>query len=266
MCKKGYIFGRQTEEHKEKIRQTTKGLKKPGLLGNQNAANTGPNRTSFKKNDPRLTGENNPRWKPKIQKNCPVCKIQFESIPSLEKVRCCSVKCSYKYRKLHPYKSKPKTGIYQKCLCCGQEYYVKKHKIGKSKYCSPKCRVTHLKTDRSEEIKQKLSISHIGIPNPNKGKSFPQYSGENHPNWKGGTSSEEYGKEFNQQLKNKIRQRDNYKCQECGLKGSNKNHIVHHIDYNKKNNDEDNLILLCNSCHSKTNFNRLFWTERLVRC
>lgn len=28
-----------------------------------------------------------------------------------------------------------------------------------------------------------------------------------------------------------------------------------------KNNDEKNLITLCNSCHAKTNFNRENWIE-----
>ena len=28
---------------------------------------------------------------------------------------------------------------------------------------------------------------------------------------------------------------------------------IHHIDYNKLNNDEDNLISLCRKCHLKTN-------------
>jgi hypothetical protein len=38
---------------------------------------------------------------------------------------------------------------------------------------------------------------------------------------------------------------------------------VHHIDYDKKNNDERNLITLCISCHSKTNANREYWIEYL---
>ena len=31
---------------------------------------------------------------------------------------------------------------------------------------------------------------------------------------------------------------------------------IHHIDYNKKNNKEENLITLCRSCNVKVNFNR----------
>ena len=36
---------------------------------------------------------------------------------------------------------------------------------------------------------------------------------------------------------------------------------VHHIDYDKKNNDPKNLISLCRKCHMKTNKNRKYWTK-----
>jgi len=85
--------------------------------------------------------------------------------------------------------------------------------------------------------------------------------GEKHPNWRGGISFEPYGKEFNKALKEQIRKRDDYQCQECGY--FQKDLIyklpVHHIDYDKKNNDPINLISLCKSCHSKTNYDRDDW-------
>ena len=34
---------------------------------------------------------------------------------------------------------------------------------------------------------------------------------------------------------------------------------IHHIDYDKKNCNENNLITLCLRCHRKTNANRRFW-------
>ena len=86
-------------------------------------------------------------------------------------------------------------------------------------------------------------------------------SGENSPSWRGGKSFEPYGVEFNNKLKEQIRERDNYKCQECNFpqeKLKRKLHI-HHIDYNKQNNNESNLIALCNSCHIQTNFSRADW-------
>ena len=75
-----------------------------------------------------------------------------------------------------------------------------------------------------------------------------------------------YPTEFNNTLQNQIRERDNYCCQLCfRTKKENKNRklSIHHIYYNKKNNDERNLITLCTSCHSKTNFKRKYWREIL---
>ena len=57
-----------------------------------------------------------------------------------------------------------------------------------------------------------------------------------------------YGGEFTIELKKIIRLRDNYTCQICGKKRST---TVHHIDYNKLNNIENNLITLCQSCHAR---------------
>ena len=90
---------------------------------------------------------------------------------------------------------------------------------------------------------------------------------ENHPNWQGGDNL--YGTEFNCELKEQIRQRDGNRCQECfrgqdelyDKKGKKYKLMVHHIDYNKKNNLPINLISICISCHMKTNTNRKYWTK-----
>jgi len=85
--------------------------------------------------------------------------------------------------------------------------------------------------------------------------------------WKGGLSFEPYGLAFNKDLKEKIRKRDNYRCQQCFRhqdelrdKNNKKSKLaVHHIDYNKRNNIESNLISLCRNCHIQTNFKRENW-------
>ena len=38
---------------------------------------------------------------------------------------------------------------------------------------------------------------------------------------------------------------------------------LHHIDYNKQNSIKNNLVFLCNSCHSKTNYNREYYSNLL---
>jgi 5-methylcytosine-specific restriction endonuclease McrA len=90
----------------------------------------------------------------------------------------------------------------------------------------------------------------VGNKNPIFGKK-----GELSPNWKGGISFELYGLGFNKELKKYIREKFNHTCVLCGEFAK----IPHHIDYNKRNNQEDNFVLLCNSCNSKVNKNRIQW-------
>jgi 5-methylcytosine-specific restriction endonuclease McrA len=88
-----------------------------------------------------------------------------------------------------------------------------------------------------------------------------QYTGDKSPGWKGGISFLPYSKEFNKQRKEYIRKRDEYTCQRCGINEFEHGHKlhVHHIDYDKLNASEYNLIGLCNCCNSSVNFNREFW-------
>ena len=64
----------------------------------------------------------------------------------------------------------------------------------------------------------------------------------------------EYPLEFNNTLKEAIRQRDNYQCQICGKTQleNGRNLPVHYIDYVKANLNPYNLITLCMGCHVKT--------------
>jgi len=94
-------------------------------------------------------------------------------------------------------------------------------------------------------------------------KNDPRITGSNNPNWMGGVSKDIYPKGFDNNLKEAIRQRDYYRCQLCGcpeLENTRKL-PVHHIDYDKHNGNPDNLIALCDRCHTKTNSNRDYWTE-----
>lgn len=76
----------------------------------------------------------------------------------------------------------------------------------------------------------------------------------------------EYGAEFDNALKEQIRFRDNYTCQECGCSQLENGRQLdcHHIDYDKQNNKPINLISLCRKCHMETNYNREQWEEYFV--
>ena len=69
-----------------------------------------------------------------------------------------------------------------------------------------------------------------------------------------------YPKEFNKELKKQVFDRDGGICQYC-YKLVCDGHAIHHIDYDKSNNELSNLILLCRRCHNRTNvFNKKCWT------
>lgn len=106
----------------------------------------------------------------------------------------------------------------------------------------------------SEVTTLKMSKNHIDV------------NGENNPSWKGGKSFEPYPIKWNNQLRESIRKRDNYKCQVCGCtqEENNRKLDVHHIDYVKENLDPNNLISLCKPCHMKTNTNREYWIQYFI--
>jgi len=111
----------------------------------------------------------------------------------------------------------------------------------------------------SEEMRQKLSKALRG--RKMSAKWIAKHTGEKNCNWRGGISSLEYGWQFNAKLRKEVRERDKYKCQLCGTSQmENLNKLpIHHIDYDKKNNDPVNLITLCNACHSRTGRSRNYW-------
>ena len=89
---------------------------------------------------------------------------------------------------------------------------------------------------------------------------------EKNGRWLGGIGYEPYTTAFNLKLKEKIRERDNHLCQLCGkTEPENGRKLdVHHADYVKENCEEKNLIALCNTCNTKVNANRIFWTGFFV--
>jgi len=150
------------------------------------------------------------------------------------------------------------------CLVCGKKFKVYPNRKDKAKYCSCKCYWRAMK----DKMPSNINIL-IASPPWNKGKHtglVPKSAykkGDKHVYWQGGISFEPYSVGFNKKLKLKIRRRDNFTCQECGYTEKQLGYIlnIHHIDYDKKNDKEKNLISLCNNCHSQTNFNRENWTN-----
>lgn len=73
--------------------------------------------------------------------------------------------------------------------------------------------------------------------------------GENNPAYKGGCKYLYVSAPAQNEIRDRIRVRDNRTCVVCNEKGW----CVHHIDHNVDNWSDDNLITLCNKHHSATN-------------
>ena len=90
-------------------------------------------------------------------------------------------------------------------------------------------------------------------------ETIKKMSGQNSHFWNGGITNSPYSVDWTKTLKRSIRERDKYRCRICGEPQGEKSHDVHHIDYNKKNCNPNNLITLCHKCHMKTNGKRDYW-------
>ena len=212
---------------------------------------------------------------------CPNCNEEFWN--RHKGCICCSKSCAGKYE----HKIKGKFGLpanhYKpllelKCYECGNVFKTKERFRIKFKrnFCSMNCYNKYkiknnlLKgiqkkghknfpqwfIDKSRErmlgnkyrLGTKLTLEHkekIGFASRGDKSNF----------WRGGISKHlvEYGSLFNQQLKERIRVRDNFKCRICGVPELEfeRRLDIHHIDFNKKNNSQNNLVALCRSCHHK---------------
>lgn len=89
--------------------------------------------------------------------------------------------------------------------------------------------------------------------------------GKDSPRWLDGRTEIKYPTIFTNNLKIEIRTRDNFTCQCCGMTEKESqikyNEVlhVHHIDYNKENCKEENLVTTCRKCNIKANGNRDYW-------
>ena len=214
-------------------------------------------------------GSRNHQWKNKKDNHCPVCGI---TICGLSK-HCNNHKIcdNFKGRK-HTEEAKKKIGAMTKKIHTGmnrskeskqrmkdawarnREERLKILKIALSNYSSE---------ERSKNMKQgyKNGTRNVtGEMNPNYGNGVKMLGSKN-PNWRDGLSNIGYLPEFNEAFKTNIRKKYDYICQICGKSHSKE---VHHIDYNKKNNEISNFSVLCKSCHTKTGFNRDYWQGRLA--
>lgn len=122
--------------------------------------------------------------------------------------------------------------LYKKCVICGKRYRVIKSTLKERQTCSMKCKRIYCST-------------HV--------------RGEKGRNWIDGRSYFPYPPAFNKLLKRRILLRDGNECKNCG---TTTDLSVHHVDYDKNNCSDNNLITLCLRCNSIANSNRNYWLNR----
>lgn len=196
-------------------------------------------------------GRLNPNWKGgKVRKVCARCKRIFFVIPSRrESAAYCTLECFNAlqrearidwWRTRNPEKVRPPPVIkgtrlvaydVRICLWCKSTFESRPSIM--RRICSPECHVMWTKW---------------------------RSSGHMNPGWKGGKCHEPYP--FNwREISDSILRRDGRKCQNPKCEMRHLKVDAHHIDYDKSNCSEKNLIALCSKCHTTTNFNRLHWLE-----
>jgi 5-methylcytosine-specific restriction endonuclease McrA len=139
------------------------------------------------------------------------------------------------------------------CIC-GNRFEVRAHRLATNKRlsCSRSCANTlkftgKKKAGHSQATKRKISLKLHEI----------YKNSEDHPHWEGGKTSErerlrrswEY-----RQWRQAVYKRDDYTCQECGVKGVkiNADHIKPWSLYPELRFDINNGRVLCVPCHKKT--------------
>ncbi len=159
-----------------------------------------------------------------------------------------------------------------------KEYFKNPEAIEKNRQIQKHC-LARMVAINDPEYRRKLSLAqskYWADPNGRKERivsikrgfakpgSYEKRSGLNSHAWRGGCSLEPYGRGFTRTLKQAIKQRDQYLCQNpsCYIPENGKPHHVHHVDYIKKNNNPVNLLTLCFAHHEKTiSGNREYWAE-----
>jgi 5-methylcytosine-specific restriction endonuclease McrA len=229
----------------------------------------------------------------KAEVTCLGCGIKFKVSPSRIK----SGRGRY-HSKECQYKAKLGSGIKKYCQYCGNLIPGDGDKYC-NRICMGLAMSGENSPAKRPEVRKNMSKAHTGLKSPLKGIPRPDFQGENNPcyksglpkcekcgkelsdydselckehyleslsgkgnpAWLNGISKLPYSFDFDERLKDFIRDREKHKCLLCEVpeKELDKKLCVHHIDYNKKNSSEVNLVALCNSCNIKVNTNRKYW-------
>jgi len=135
---------------------------------------------------------------------------------------------------------------------CGYKLLSKRYTNG-SKKLKYICKENHIFTRRWSDFQQNSECPIC---------SYIKRLGCGSINWRGGISNDPYCDLWkSNELKEMIKVRDGYQClNPCCLNRSSRL-VIHHINYNKLDCNENNLITVCNSCNSIANYDRHWYTS-----
>jgi len=188
------------------------------------------------------------------EKFCIDCKRPCSNL-AIRCKACSNANISRTYTKTHG-----KTTVKSFCIDCRKQLSKNAYYYGyiRCKSCNIKFRFINPKhhpmfgKHHLEETKRKISESEKGkiISLKQRILHSTLWSLNKNPKWNNGSSFQKYPKKFTE-IKSKIRERDKKLCRFCGKTEiqNGKQLDVHHIDYNKTNNNINNLISLCMKCH-----------------
>lgn len=180
-----------------------------------------------------VSGDKNPNWKGgKIEKVCAVCGKQYQVKRVNSSSQFCSLKCVGVSQRGKPVNREPKREL-KTCCVCGSPFSVFRSHAKRMKCCSKSC---------SNAMRSSLM------------------KGDGNPNWSGGLSRLPYPWDFRETSK-KVIERDGFVCQNPTCDGTDERLTTHHINYDKQDCRQQNLICLCSSCNSKANFGRSEWQK-----
>jgi len=167
-----------------------------------------------------------------------------------------------------------KTGGYKACIICGKQFFISPSRIANAKWCSKECwSIRSRKVNKclycSKDIVTSQVINKKYCGNTCRNEHYKtRLKGENAPRWQGGKT------EINKCMRTRaefatwrkeVFVRDNYTCQECGVRCKSEMRIElhpHHIKplarYPELAYAIDNGKTLCSKCHWK-----LHKTERV---
>lgn len=202
---------------------------------------------------------------------CAFCSTEFERAdwrhPETKKQYCCIEHCLADKRTRTP----------KKCIACGKEFRIDAgpKQYENAKYCSRECFDNRQKPGPQKVAWRTCLACNKEFwtwVNKSQDKKYCSYkcywssvTGENSPRYIDGQGQAPYPIEFNGQLRRSVRKRDNNICVLCKTPEScyNRALSVHHIDYDKTNNNMSNLLSMCRPCHSTTNTSRPYWQQIL---